>query len=77
MSLFTEKAQKKRLMARDGCSEEMALKMIRSQIPVDEKKGYCDLIVDNSGTENETREQVEKLWAKLQKLRQERKGSKI
>jgi dephospho-CoA kinase len=77
MVYTTEEEQKKRLMARDGCSEEMAMNMIRSQLSVDEKKGYCDLIIDNSGTEKETRQQVEKLWKKLEKLRQERKGSSV
>ena len=77
MVYATEEEQKRRLMARDGCSEEMAMNMIRSQLSVDEKKGYCDLIIDNSGTEKETRQQVEKLWKKLEKLRQERKGSSV
>jgi dephospho-CoA kinase len=77
MVYATEKAQKKRLMARDGCTEEMAMNMIRSQLSVEEKKGYCDLFIDNSGPEEETRKQVEKLWQKLKKLRQERKGSKV
>ena len=77
MVYATEDEQKKRLMARDGCTEEMAMNMIRSQISVEEKKGYCDLIIDNSGTEQKTRKQVEKLWKKLGKLRQERKGSKV
>ena len=75
MVYATEEEQKRRLMARDGCSEEMAMNMIRSQLAVEEKKGYCDLIIDNSGPEQETRKQVEKLWQKLKKLRQERKGS--
>lgn len=77
MVYATENAQKKRLMARDGCTEEMAMKMIRSQLTVEEKKGYCDLFIDNSGPEEETRKQVEKLWQKLKKLRQERKGSSV
>jgi dephospho-CoA kinase len=77
MVYATEEEQKCRLMARDGCSEEMAMNMIRSQLSVEEKKGYCDLIIDNTGPEKETRKQVEKLWKKLQKLRQERKGSKV
>jgi dephospho-CoA kinase len=77
MVYASEDEQKIRLMARDGCSEEMALNMIRSQLSVEEKKGYCDLIIDNSGTEKETRQQVEKLWKKLEKLRQERQGSSV
>ena len=77
MVYATEEEQKRRLMARDGCSEEMAMNMIRSQLAVEEKKGYCDLIIDNSGPEQETRKQVEKLWQKLKKLRQERKGRSV
>jgi dephospho-CoA kinase len=77
MVYASENEQKKRLMARDGCSEEMAMNMIRSQLSVEEKKGYCDLVIDNSGPETETRRQVEKLWKKLQQLRQERKGRNV
>jgi dephospho-CoA kinase len=77
MVYATEEEQKKRLMKRDGSTEEMAMSMIRSQLSVDEKKGYCDLIVDNSGSLEETRKQVEKIWQKLKKIQKERKGSKI
>ena len=73
MVYASEEEQKKRLMKRDGASEEMAMNMIRSQLSVDEKKGFCDLIIDNSGSLEETRKQVEKLWKKLQKYQRERK----
>jgi dephospho-CoA kinase len=46
--------------------------MIRSQLSVEEKKGFCDLIIDNSGPLEETRKQVEKLWQKLKKIQRER-----
>jgi dephospho-CoA kinase len=49
--------------------------MIRSQVSVDEKKGYCDLVIDNSGSQEQTREQVEKLWKKLKKIQRKKKGS--
>ncbi len=62
-----EETQKRRLMARDNVSEEMALNMIRSQLSVEEKKGYCDLIIDNSGSLEETRKQAHALWKKIQK----------
>jgi dephospho-CoA kinase len=39
---------------------------------VEEKKGYCDLIVDNSGSLEETRKQVEAIWKKLQQIQKER-----
>jgi dephospho-CoA kinase len=53
----------------------MAMNMICSQVSVDEKKGYCDLVIDNSGSQEQTRDQVEKLWKKLKKIQQERKKS--
>jgi dephospho-CoA kinase len=58
-------------MNRDGASEEMAMNMIRSQLSVEEKKGFCDLIIDNSGSLEETRKQVKKLWQKLKKIQNE------
>jgi len=71
MVYASQEEQKKRLMKRDGSSEEMAMSMIRSQLSVDEKKGYCDLIVDNSGSQEETRAQVEKIWQKLKQIQKE------
>jgi dephospho-CoA kinase len=59
-------------MQRDGASEEMAMSMIRSQLSVDEKKGYCDLVIDNSGALAETRQQVQELWQKLKKLHKDK-----
>jgi len=73
MVYASENEQKKRLIKRDEASEEMAMNMIRSQISVDEKKGFCDLVIDNSGSPEQTRKQVEKLWQKLKKIQQERK----
>jgi len=67
-----EEVQKKRLMERDNMSEEMAMNMIRSQLSPDEKKGYCDLVIDNSGSLEETRKQVEELWLKLKELQKQK-----
>ncbi len=72
MVYANEAEQKRRLMTRDGLSEEMALKMIRSQLSAEEKKGFCDLIVDNSGSLDETRRQVEEVWRKLKEIQRER-----
>lgn len=68
-----EAVQKKRLIARDGISEELAMQMIRSQMSPEEKKGYCDLIIDNSGTLEETRQKVQELWQELKRLQKARK----
>jgi dephospho-CoA kinase len=57
--------QLKRLIERDNISQELAGNIIRSQMSVEEKKGYCDLIVDNSGSLEQTRQQVEEIWRKL------------
>jgi dephospho-CoA kinase len=77
MVYATEEEQKKRLMERDGATEEMALNMIKSQLSVEEKKGFCDLVIDNSGSLDETRRQVAALWKKLKQIQQERKGSSV
>ena len=72
MVYASEAAQKERLMNRDGSSEEMAMNMIRSQLSVEEKKGFCDLMIDNSGSLEETRKQVGELWQKLKEIQSER-----
>jgi len=53
-------------------TEEMAMNMIRSQLSVEEKKGYCDLIIDNSGSLEDTRRQAEGLWDRLKQIQKER-----
>jgi dephospho-CoA kinase len=50
----------------------MARNMIRSQLPIEEKRGYADFIVDNSGTLEETRTQVEEIWRKLKEIQRSR-----
>ena len=70
-----EEIQKRRLIERDGLSEELAMQMIRSQMSPEEKKGYCDLVIDNSGSPEETKEMVQALWQQLRRLQQERKTS--
>jgi dephospho-CoA kinase len=67
-----EEEQKRRLIERDKMTEEMAMNMIRSQLSAEEKKGYCDLVIDNSGSREDTRRQVEELWEKLKQIQQKR-----
>jgi dephospho-CoA kinase len=69
-----EEEQKRRLIERDGLTEEMAMKMIRSQLSADEKKAYCDLVIDNSGSLEDTRQKVQGLWEKLKQLQRDRKA---
>lgn len=57
--------QIKRLMDRDDISREYAEEKINSQISVEEKRKKADVIIDNSGTLEETFKQVEKNLKKL------------
>jgi len=69
-----EEEQKRRLIERDDMTEDLAMKMIRSQLSAEEKKGYCDLLIDNSGSVEDTRRQVEELWGKLKQIQQGRRA---
>jgi dephospho-CoA kinase len=54
-----------RLMTRDGLSEADAKARIGSQMPLDEKRKVARWIVDNSGSLEETRAQVGKVWLEV------------
>jgi len=69
-----EEQQKRRLIERDDLTEEVATKMIRSQLSAEEKKATCDLVIDNSGSLADTRRQVEELWSQLVRLQQDRRS---
>ena len=55
-----------RLMKRNGYTKEEALLRIYSQISVDKKKSLAQQVIDNSGTLEDTKEQVRSLWERLQ-----------
>ncbi|MEW9670732.1 dephospho-CoA kinase [Ammoniphilus sp. 3BR4] len=59
--------QLKRLMERDQLTAEDAQRRIDSQLPIEDKKKWADFIIDNSGSLEKTREQVESLFFKLAK----------
>ncbi|MBS4031550.1 MAG: dephospho-CoA kinase [Clostridiales bacterium] len=60
-----EEIQLARLMQRDGFSGDEATKRIGTQMPLREKVQRADLIINNSGTPEETRKQVVELWQTL------------
>lgn len=60
-----EELQLKRLMEREGISEEEAGRMIKAQMPIEEKKKFADVLIDNSGTRADTEGQVDALWETL------------
>jgi dephospho-CoA kinase len=57
--------QLERTVARDGCSRAEAQARIDAQLPIDEKKALADRVIDNSGTREQTRAQVERIHAEL------------
>jgi dephospho-CoA kinase len=71
--VYTPRAtQIERLVLRDGISEEEAARILDAQLPIDEKVGLADFVINNEKGLDETREQVEALWTKLKKLQQEK-----
>lgn len=60
-----ETEQIRRAMLRDNATEEQVKARIKAQMPFEEKKKYADLIIDNSGSIEETIAFVQKELAKL------------
>jgi dephospho-CoA kinase len=54
--------QLRRLVEGRGLSEDRARGMIAAQMPIDEKRKLAHHVIDNSGTVESTRKQVERLW---------------
>jgi dephospho-CoA kinase len=57
-----EAAQVRRLVNRDRLTEDAARQRLKSQRPVREKVAEATWVIDNSGTPEDTREQVAALW---------------
>ncbi|MGZ4106744.1 MAG: dephospho-CoA kinase [Tumebacillaceae bacterium] len=60
--------QLSRLLSRDQMSLEQSQSRIASQMPVEEKKSYADYLIDNRGTLEETKRQVQAVWEDLTRL---------
>ncbi|NLC43415.1 MAG: dephospho-CoA kinase [Clostridiales bacterium] len=60
-----EQMQLERLMLRDRLSYNQALSRIRSQMSLEMKKGLSDIVIDNSGSIQQTRLQVQELLKDL------------
>jgi dephospho-CoA kinase len=63
--------QIERIAKRDGISKEEAAAILKAQLPIEEKLGYADFVVNNEGSLVETKRQVEKLWNTLKNLQKE------
>ena len=67
-----EHVQIQRLMQRDNIPRADALARVRSQMPIEEKKDKATIVIDNSGTRENTRKQTLKIFQRLQKQKQQR-----
>lgn len=65
-----EDTQVKRLIQRDGISEADALVRIRSQMPIEEKKDLATIIIDNSGSRQNTHKQTLEIFKRFNKQTQ-------
>ena len=61
----TMEQQAERLMTRNGLSQEQARHRIALQMPLEEKRAFATDIIDNSGTPERTRMQVDALFEDL------------
>jgi dephospho-CoA kinase len=61
----TRERQIQRLMGRDGISREEAIRRIDAQLPLAEKVSYAHYVIDNSGTVEETVDQVARLYKQI------------
>ena len=57
-----ETTQIERLMSRNGFTREDAIARINSQMRLDDKRAYADIIVDNNGTPHDLTVQLNTIW---------------
>lgn len=60
--------QIQRTMQRDNITLDAAMDRIRSQMPIDEKKKFADFIINNEGSIENTKLQLDLIIAKLERL---------
>lgn len=67
--------QIERLTRRDSINQEEANRILKAQMPIDQKLAYADFVIRNEGNIDETRKAVNALWRSLKEAQQERAGS--
>jgi dephospho-CoA kinase len=66
--ISTRTEQMERLKARDGINSEQALRILSSQMPVEEKVKLADFVIRNEGSRAEVREKAKKVFRELKKI---------
>lgn len=64
---MTEETQLSRLMTRNALSQEEAEKRIAAQLSLQEKRKRADVLIDNNGSLEETRQQIRDALQKLER----------
>jgi dephospho-CoA kinase len=59
------KTQLRRLNERDGLTVDEARQRIAAQMPLDEKRARADIVIDNTGSRENTRHQVEAIYRRF------------
>lgn len=54
--------QLRRLMDRDGISEQEALQRIAAQMPMEEKRAYGKVVIENRAGIESTRDEIRRIW---------------
>jgi dephospho-CoA kinase len=54
-----------RVMKRNSLSREEAIARLKSQMPIDEKLKYADLVIQNDATMRELEKRVDEVWQEL------------
>jgi dephospho-CoA kinase len=57
--------QVERLVSGRGFTDERAREVLAAQMPIDEKRSLATHVIDNTGSRESTRAQVERLWEAL------------
>ncbi|HBD10490.1 MAG TPA: dephospho-CoA kinase [Syntrophobacteraceae bacterium] len=57
--------QVQRLMARDGVPRDEAQRSLGMQLPIEEKRQWADVVIDNSHTLEDTQRQVSDVWREI------------
>ena len=63
-----ESTQIERLMSRNRFSKEDALARIKSQMRLDDKRSFADVIIDNNGTPQALTAQLDTIWSERLEL---------
>ena len=70
--LIAPEEQISRLMARNGLSRDDAQLRLKNQMPIADKIGLADIVIDNQGDVAQTEKKVAEIWQQL-KAREENK----